>query len=134
MSVPPAWIAQVPPLTDWLPARAGLPISAQLQPVRQLTGTLPVLTFTLLKTMVLSVLKLCDIAARPARTGPAILIVTLEPATSVQVLPSEEHTSELQSHLNLVCRLLLEKKKKLHSAEDCPHRRLKYNTTTPLRR
>src|SRR5260370_16471869 len=33
---------------------------------------------------------------------------------------SEEHTSELQSHLNLVCRLLLEKKKKniirLHSS------------------
>src|SRR5207237_9201530 len=31
-----------------------------------------------------------------------------------QILPgrrSEEHTSELQSHLNLVCRLLLEKKK-----------------------
>src|SRR5260370_7711836 len=27
---------------------------------------------------------------------------------------SEEHTSELQSHLNLVCRLLLEKKKHLH--------------------
>src|SRR5260370_24438781 len=37
---------------------------------------------------------------------------------SVQLRPgelflarSEEHTSELQSHLNLVCRLLLEKKK-----------------------
>src|SRR5260370_27536201 len=29
-----------------------------------------------------------------------------------QALRSEEHTSELQSHLNLVCRLLLEKKKK----------------------
>src|SRR5882762_12011046 len=28
---------------------------------------------------------------------------------------SEEHTSELQSHLNLVCRLLLEKKKKNRS-------------------
>src|SRR5260370_3579374 len=27
------------------------------------------------------------------------------------LLRSEEHTSELQSHLNLVCRLLLEKKK-----------------------
>src|SRR5260370_17652205 len=27
---------------------------------------------------------------------------------------SEEHTSELQSHLNLVCRLLLEKKKRVH--------------------
>src|SRR5438034_8854152 len=28
---------------------------------------------------------------------------------------SEEHTSELQSHSDLVCRLLLEKKKKLHA-------------------
>src|SRR5260370_1765123 len=28
-----------------------------------------------------------------------------------QLFRSEEHTSELQSHLNLVCRLLLEKKK-----------------------
>src|SRR5260370_15319514 len=28
---------------------------------------------------------------------------------------SEEHTSELQSHLNLLCRLLLEKKKRYHS-------------------
>src|SRR5260370_33020792 len=31
---------------------------------------------------------------------------------SAQQDRSEEHTSELQSHLNLVCRLLLEKKKK----------------------
>src|SRR5260370_31813083 len=30
---------------------------------------------------------------------------------SVDQERSEEHTSELQSHLNLVCRLLLEKKK-----------------------
>src|SRR4051812_49930735 len=30
----------------------------------------------------------------------------------VRRLRSEEHTSELQSHVNLVCRLLLEKKKK----------------------
>src|SRR5260370_18884475 len=29
---------------------------------------------------------------------------------------SEEHTSELQSHLNLVCRLLLEKKKRHHAS------------------
>src|SRR5207237_10715242 len=28
---------------------------------------------------------------------------------------SEEHTSELQSHLNLVCRLLLEKKKQINN-------------------
>src|SRR5690242_20860211 len=31
---------------------------------------------------------------------------------SERVARSEEHTSELQSHVNLVCRLLLEKKKK----------------------
>src|SRR5260370_15178833 len=30
---------------------------------------------------------------------------------AILVTRSEEHTSELQSHLNLVCRLLLEKKK-----------------------
>src|SRR5438477_9678714 len=33
---------------------------------------------------------------------------------------SEEHTSELQSHVNLVCRLLLEKKKKQQKNTD-PH-------------
>src|SRR2546422_5376857 len=32
---------------------------------------------------------------------------------------SEEHTSELQSRLHLVCRLLLEKKKKEVSTERC---------------
>src|SRR5260370_23210019 len=32
-------------------------------------------------------------------------------ATAFSKPRSEEHTSELQSHLNLVCRLLLEKKK-----------------------
>src|SRR5437773_9058604 len=34
----------------------------------------------------------------------------------VDQLRSEEHTSELQSHHDLVCRLLLEKKKKTRSA------------------
>src|SRR5438477_1668252 len=33
---------------------------------------------------------------------------------SQSALRSEEHTSELQSHVNLVCRLLLEKKKNQH--------------------
>src|SRR5260370_26728211 len=32
-------------------------------------------------------------------------------AGGLYLMRSEEHTSELQSHLNLVCRLLLEKKK-----------------------
>ena len=35
-----------------------------------------------------------------------------EPITDKQLLRSEEHTSELQSRGHLVCRLLLEKKKK----------------------
>src|SRR5260370_18515431 len=38
---------------------------------------------------------------------------------------SEEHTSELQSHLNLVCRLLLEKKKHINpSVSFCKTRAL----------
>src|SRR4051812_49495416 len=39
-------------------------------------------------------------------------------------LRSEEHTSELQSHVNLVCRLLLEKKKEIvrrKQTETFPH-------------
>src|SRR5260370_14448895 len=43
-------------------------------------------------------------------------------AVSAQIIyRSEEHTSELQSHLNLVCRLLLEKKKNIlmHKIQLC---------------
>src|SRR3989442_5805694 len=36
---------------------------------------------------------------------------------------SEEHTSELQSRPHLVCRLLLEKKKKTHARPLVPNRR-----------
>src|SRR2546422_4983298 len=39
---------------------------------------------------------------------------------------SEEHTSELQSRLHLVCRLLLEKKKKQKHRHPCHH---PYNST-----
>src|SRR3989449_6051114 len=39
------------------------------------------------------------------------LLVTFDPHP-LEVVRSEEHTSELQSRLHLVCRLLLEKKKK----------------------
>src|SRR5260370_22317563 len=42
-----------------------------------------------------------------ARLDPAALRIR----SLQEVERSEEHTSELQSHLNLVCRLLLEKKK-----------------------
>src|SRR5438105_11241627 len=35
------------------------------------------------------------------------------PASPMRIVRSEEHTSELQSRVDLVCRLLLEKKKKI---------------------
>src|SRR5690242_21738216 len=46
--------------------------------------------------------------ATTARSG----IGVISQGTWWQAPRSEEHTSELQSHVNLVCRLLLEKKKK----------------------
>src|SRR2546422_3150163 len=56
--------------------------------------------------------------SRPSR--PPILCFTLFPPCMQALRPltrvprrSEEHTSELQSRLHLVCRLLLEKKKKI---------------------
>src|SRR4051812_31295587 len=39
---------------------------------------------------------------------------------------SEEHTSELQSHVNLVCRLLLEKKKKTENTQMTRRQKTKY--------
>src|SRR2546422_4755046 len=41
----------------------------------------------------------------------------------LDLLRSEEHTSELQSRLHLVCRLLLEKKKKTTMHDNTPTRR-----------
>src|SRR2546422_8426004 len=41
-----------------------------------------------------------------------------QPNSSVASIRSEEHTSELQSRLHLVCRLLLEKKKKVYKISD----------------
>src|SRR2546422_7781719 len=42
------------------------------------------------------------------------MAVTILSALLSGLMRSEEHTSELQSRLHLVCRLLLEKKKKYH--------------------
>src|SRR5260370_32745425 len=42
---------------------------------------------------------------------PAETRSSAQPVSTATFPRSEEHTSELQSHLNLVCRLLLEKKK-----------------------
>src|SRR5260370_41051676 len=62
-----------------------LPISERRAPGRKTPGPVPRAT------------RLLRSPPRGRGTGPGVR--------------SEEHTSELQSHLNLVCRLLLEKKK-----------------------
>src|SRR5690242_20875750 len=58
----------------------------------------------------------CVAIVSPADVYPAYFVPENAPSivapVPVTVYPrSEEHTSELQSHVNLVCRLLLEKKK-----------------------
>src|SRR5438034_2691886 len=64
----------------------------------------------------------CTVENRPARSTAARLDATSMPTVTMSITPacrarsitaarSEEHTSELQSHSDLVCRLLLEKKK-----------------------
>src|SRR5260370_14058745 len=45
---------------------------------------------------------------------------------------SEEHTSELQSHLNIVCRLLLEKKKKKEKFVYLPNEMRNHTLITTL--
>src|SRR5256885_2809696 len=51
-----------------------------------------------------------DVPIANQNVRPAIVIHIEESAAPAQKLRSEEHTSELQSPCNLVCRLLLEKK------------------------
>src|SRR5260370_12639646 len=65
-----------------------------------------------------------DLQRPPAQGDPVVLwgdgLPVEEIAVWADTIPrSEEHTSELQSHLNLVCRLLLEKKKN-HSSNYRP--------------
>src|SRR2546422_6318981 len=54
------------------------------------------------------------VTCQPER-ATAALALAQELGVPAQRLRSEEHTSELQSRLHLVCRLLLEKKKNVRS-------------------
>src|SRR5438477_3445377 len=55
--------------------------------------------------------------SRRSEQGSVVLrVVEQRVETRVAAERSEEHTSELQSHVNLVCRLLLEKKNQRGSA------------------
>src|SRR5256885_2969748 len=71
--------------------------------------------------------------ARPRRPTPRrSSLCAIGETASRRVPRSEEHTSELQSPCNLVCRLLLEKKTRLHASR-CPPRLHCSLPTTPLR-
>src|SRR5580698_8050691 len=65
--------------------------------------------------------------------SPAACAALLRSAFAAGVagmLRSEEHTSELQSHVNLVCRLLLEKKKKKTIPHLIQKKKKTYKVTT----
>src|SRR5690349_23970102 len=55
---------------------------------------------------------LLDVEVARRDVGLGLVIVVIGDEVLDRVLRSEEHTSELQSRRDLVCRLLLEKKKK----------------------
>src|SRR2546427_7846679 len=56
----------------------------------------------------------CTEISPPSETSPA----TFAESSFLFMIRSEEHTSELQSQSNLVCRLLLEKKKASGRSEE----------------
>src|SRR2546429_6912439 len=60
------------------------------------------------------------VRAKPCKSLARLATERDEPHTSLrfrrELVRSEEHTSELQSRLHLVCRLLLEKKKNNHTS------------------
>src|SRR5947209_17108944 len=65
--------------------------------------------------------------------GSSSLMARAAAATTLSIriesVRSEEHTSELQSRQYLVCRLLLEKKKKKNKLTNLYHTSFEYNTT-----
>src|SRR5436309_6430205 len=67
---------------------------------------------TLFRSWVLRALPRARSAGRSRRPPPRSARRGCAVAAAVDVTRSEEHTSELQSRENLVCRLLLEKKNK----------------------
>src|SRR5260221_10862386 len=60
---------------------------------------------------------LAAMAGKAKRGKPTVTLVGA--GTLAHTLRSEEHTSELQSHSDLVCRLLLEKKKMRPKMNEC---------------
>src|SRR2546422_5156311 len=87
------------------------------------TATTEIYTLSLHDALPISTSTTQRVPLRRCRCSSRIATVSRPPAMTVRTGPyprrascatrSEEHTSELQSRLHLVCRLLLEKKKKI---------------------
>src|SRR2546427_3283156 len=74
---------------------------------------------------------------RPAALGAAGRVLPVGPlmlAGRAVEDRSEEHTSELQSQSNLVCRLLLEKKKKIINRTNLSKKNVTVNITSKVNR
>src|SRR2546430_12605616 len=67
----------------------------------------------------LPILSPCRLVAVPRRIRCAWRATTSRRTCATRIGRSEEHTSELQSQSNLVCRLLLEKKNKKKTSPLC---------------
>src|SRR2546430_11048907 len=80
------------------------------------TATTEIYTLSLHDALPICAPGLMDYVSLPGRRAPLDLRgEALAAAAGLRGRRSEEHTSELQSQSNLVCRLLLEKKKKIVS-------------------
>src|SRR2546430_12566540 len=77
------------------------------------TATTEIYTLSLHDALPISSVKWCATISGWLATISANLSSS---ARAIWPCRSEEHTSELQSQSNLVCRLLLEKNKKLHTS------------------
>src|SRR2546422_4801422 len=82
------------PYTPLFRSSGGRPLQGTIRPAGNKNAALPILAATL-------------IADGPCR------LENVPRIRDVETMRSEEHTSELQSRLHLVCRLLLEKKKNI---------------------
>src|SRR5256885_3163877 len=76
---------------------------------------------TLFRSVIQALAQVGDRWRLQQQAQPPMRFVRAQSGTPLRLARSEEHTSELQSPCNLVCRLLLEKKKttiRLHVPDD----------------
>src|SRR5690625_6760403 len=103
MNVPSAHQQSVAALADFVLARRGVGLALLVEGHDDDCGAIALAEAGLVQEVLLAVLEADGV-------DDALALNALEPGLQHR---SEEHTSELQSRGHLVCRLLLEKKKKL---------------------